>query len=76
MSIWKLYKKGSEITLKVLNWAGWSDVTSMRGYNSRINHQITRWFLGDYGINQEGEPFYSFDIFQSYFHRDSVIELS
>lgn len=76
MSIWKLYKGSSEIPLKVLNWAGWSDVTSMHGYNSRISHQITKWLLGDYGINQEDEPFYSFDIFQSYFHRDSITSLS
>ena len=76
MSVYKLYKESNEITLRVLNWAGWSDVMSMHGHNSRISHQITRWFLGDYGINQEGEPFYSFDIFQSYFHRDSVVELS
>ena len=76
MSIWKLYKGSSEILLKVLNWAGWSDVTSMHDYSSKMNHQIKKWFLSDYGINQENEPFYSFDIFISYFHRDSITSLS
>lgn len=76
MSIWKPDKEPSKIPLKVLAWAGLRDVMSMHGYSSKMNHQIQRWFLGDYGINQEDEPFYVFDIFRSYFRRDSLIELS
>ena len=76
MSIWKLDKESSKIPLKVLTWAGLSDVTSMHGYHSKMNHQIMKWFIGDYGINQEDEPFYDFDIFRNYFHRDSIVRLS
>lgn len=76
MSVWKLYEENSKISLKVLAWAGLTDVTTLHGYHSKINHQITKWFLGDYGINQEDVSFYSFDIFRSSFRRDSVIMLS
>lgn len=76
MSIWKLDKENSKISLKILAWAGLNDVTSMHGYNKKINHQIMKWFISDYGINQEDEPFYAFDIFRSYFNRDFIAEIS
>lgn len=76
MSVWKLHGESSKIHPKVLAWTGLNDVATIPCYHSKINHQLIKWFLVDYGINQEDEPFYAFDIFRSNFRRDSVIMLS
>lgn len=76
MSIWKPDRQEIKILLEALAWTGLSDVTSMHGYHSKMNHQIMKCFICDYGINQEDEPFYAFNIFRSYFHRDSITRLS
>lgn len=76
MSIWKPDEKEIKILLEVLAWTGLGDVTYMHCHGNMIDPKIRIWLLGDYGKNPGGEPFYAYNTFRSYFHRDSIAELS